>query len=384
MREDSRREELIGVCRWLAGSDFTAGTSGNLSVRVPGSGPGAFLITPAAVPYGRITPDRLVLVDAGGPGAHGEPSSEWRMHAAIYRNRPDLEAVVHAHPRAATALSCLRRPIPAFHYSVALAGGGEIPCATYATFGTQALAEQVADALGPRLRACLMANHGLVAAGASPSSALALAREVEALADQYLSALAVGGPVVLDADEMDRVRKQIAVYGEDRPAPSDDSAGRTPDGYSPSRGSEHVEARAGGAAVPPGASMWQDAPAGRSDAFPLVLLVHGSRDPGWKVMFQELADRLSTAGEPDVRLAFLQFEQPDLPSLAADLRVGGVDRIRLLPVFFAPGTHLRDDVPALVRELEASGTAVSLLDAPADRSEFGDALVRVLAGIAAR
>lgn len=381
MSEDSRREELIGVCRWLARSDFTPGTSGNLSVRVADGPADSFLITPAAVPYGEITAELLVRVEAGGPGADTEPSSEWRMHAAIYRNRPDLSAVVHAHPRAATALSCLRRSIPPFHYSVALAGGAEIPCARYATFGTQALAEQVADALGAGLRACLMANHGLVAAGASPASALELAREVEALADQYLLALGAGGPVVLDADEMARVRKQMAVYGGDRPASPRTSGGLTaPEEPAPKTPARSGEVRGPAAAGPSGASIWADAPSPVRP--PLVLLVHGSRDPGWKATFVELVARLEAAGERDVRVAYLRFEEPDLRSLAARLREQGVRRIRVLPVFFAAGRHLDEDVPALVREVEADGTGIRLLDAPAHRSEFGEALARVLEGIA--
>ncbi len=381
MSEDSLREELIGVCAWLARSDFTPGTSGNLSVRVEDGPSGAFLITPAAVPYAEITPEQLVRIDTGGPAADAEPSSEWRMHAAIYRNRPDLAAVVHAHPRAATALSCLRRPIPPFHYSVALAGGDEIPCARYATFGTQALAEQVADALGGRLRACLMANHGLVATGASPAAALALAREVEALADQYLLTVAVGGPVVLDADEMGRVRKQMAVYGGERPAsapPPPESASASRAGTAQTPPSDRL---AGAPSGSHGASIWEDAPAPAPRRAPLVLLVHGSRDPRWKETFAELVDRLAAAGEHDVRIAYLQFDQPDLPSLAAHLREQGEREIRLLPVFFAVGRHLGEDVPALVREVEAAGTEVRLLDAPAQRSEFGEALARVLEGI---
>ncbi|MEN8376761.1 MAG: class II aldolase/adducin family protein [Gemmatimonadota bacterium] len=212
MNESSLRQELLGVCEWLARSGFTPGTTGNASARLGGDG--TMLITPGGVPYADVGAEDLVPVDsAAGPAADSRPSSEWRLHAAIYRARPDARAVVHAHPRAATALACLRRPIPAFHYMVASAGGSAIPCAAYATFGTDELADSVVRTLGAYLRACLMANHGLVALGAGPAAALALARDVEALADQYLGALAAGRPALLADEEMERVAKQLAAYG---------------------------------------------------------------------------------------------------------------------------------------------------------------------------
>ncbi|MDF1748650.1 MAG: class II aldolase/adducin family protein, partial [Alphaproteobacteria bacterium] len=111
------------------------------------------------------------------------PSSEWRMHADIYRQRPEAQAVVHAHPTFCTALSCRREGIPAFHYMVAMAGGIDIRCSDYATFGTEALSKTMIAALEGR-KACLLANHGMICFEANLTRALGLAIEVENLARQ--------------------------------------------------------------------------------------------------------------------------------------------------------------------------------------------------------
>ena len=141
-----------------------------------------------------------------------KPSSEWRFHRDIYLARPEVGAVVHAHPTHATALAVQRRPIPAFHYMVAMAGGHDIRCAPYATYGTEALSRNALAALDGR-RACLLGNHGLIAIGTSLDKAFALAIEVEQLAHQYLLALSTGTPVVLPDDEMDRVLEGFKSYG---------------------------------------------------------------------------------------------------------------------------------------------------------------------------
>ncbi len=134
------------------------------------------------------------------------------MHAYILTGAQDVGAIVHAHPPSATALSCLRRDIPAFHYMIAVAGGSVIRCSEYALFGTQELADAAIVALGDR-RACLLANHGLIACGASVDAALALAVEVETLAEHYTLALSVGEPTLLDDEEMVRVLKEFESYG---------------------------------------------------------------------------------------------------------------------------------------------------------------------------
>ncbi len=149
-----------------------------------------------------------------GGTAHGglEPSSEWRFHRDIYAVRPEFAAIVHTHSPHATALACHGRGIPAFHYMVAVAGGADIRCAPYATFGTQALSDYAVAALAGR-RACLLAHHGVVACGQSLDQALALAIEVEHLARVYLAALALGEPPRLDAAEMERVLERFQHYG---------------------------------------------------------------------------------------------------------------------------------------------------------------------------
>ena len=185
--------------------------SGNISVR-DGDG---FIITPAALPYARMTPADIVMVDADGaaaPGAVHRPSSEWRLHAAIYAARSEAGAVVHTHSPRATALSCARRGIPPFHYMVLLAGG-PIRCAEHATFGTEALARNCVAALVDR-RAVLLANHGVVACGTTLAAALTLAFEVENLAGQYLDLLASGlKPVLLKKRELAEAAAQFAGYG---------------------------------------------------------------------------------------------------------------------------------------------------------------------------
>jgi len=218
IEEARRRRELAGAARRLPSLGLTQGTSGNLSMRL-GDG---LLITPSAVEYDGMEPDELVALDLDGTvrsAEHGRrPSTEWRLHAAILRTRHDVQAVVHAHPPWATALACLRRDIPPFHYMVAVAGGSTIRCADYATFGTEALADAALAALGDR-RACLLANHGIVACAESPGAALDLAVEVEALAGQYLRALSAGEPVLLSDEEMGTVRRRFGTYGRREDAP---------------------------------------------------------------------------------------------------------------------------------------------------------------------
>jgi L-fuculose-phosphate aldolase len=210
---DRESRALLAAARAMGTTGLTHGTSGNASVRVPGG----FLVTPSGVPYGELSEEDLVLVLSAaesdpGPDARGRrPSTEWRLHRAVYAARPDAGAIVHAHSEAATALACLRRGIPAFHYMVAAAGGASIRCAEYATFGTEELARAAVRALEER-SACLLANHGQVALGRDPAAALALAREVEVLARQYLKALAVGEPVLLSGEEMERVMEAFGRY----------------------------------------------------------------------------------------------------------------------------------------------------------------------------
>ncbi len=210
MTEDEARTALVRAAQGLDSAGMMPSKSGNLSLRW-GAG---MLITPAALPYARLTPADIVAVEQDAPRADARhrPSSEWRLHAAIYGARPEVGAVVHTHSARATALSCARRGLPPFHYMVLLAGG-EVRCAAHATFGTAALAEACLAALADR-RAALLANHGAVAIGATLAAAETLAREVENLAGQYLDLLAAGlTPVLLNVQELAEAAAQFADYG---------------------------------------------------------------------------------------------------------------------------------------------------------------------------
>jgi L-fuculose-phosphate aldolase len=209
--ETALRAAVIAVARAMDEAGFAPAKSGNVSHRF-GDG---FIVTPAALPYAQTQPGDLVRMGLDGRVREGTrpPSSEWRFHAAIYRARPEVAAIVHTHSPRATALSCARRGVPAFHYMIAMAGGDDIRCADYATFGTEALAEAAVRALAGR-KATLLANHGVIAVGATIDAAFALAREVENLAGQYLDILAAGlEPAILDEAEMARVAGQFAAYG---------------------------------------------------------------------------------------------------------------------------------------------------------------------------
>jgi L-fuculose-phosphate aldolase len=186
------------------------GKSGNVSARIGGG----FLITPTGLAYDAIRAEDIVEMTLEGEvRGSREPSSEWRFHRDIYVARPDASAIVHAHSTFATALACLGRGIPAFHYMVAVAGGSDIRCARYATFGTQELSDNALTAIAGRT-ACLLANHGMIAVGPSLDAALALAVEVEALAEQYWAALQVGEPNVLSEAEMAAVLHRFRSYGQ--------------------------------------------------------------------------------------------------------------------------------------------------------------------------
>lgn len=205
------REEIIStVCDYNT-SGISIGTTGNLSARYESG----FLITPTGVPYSELNLDGIVHCDLKGNIISGEliPSCEWPLHAAIYSTRNDVNAIVHVHSPYATGLACNRQAIPAFHYMVAVAGGDAIPCADYATFGTDALSKNIVKVLTDR-KACLMANHGMVALGGSIKSAYKLAHEVEALANWYCISLQFGNPVLLDASEMESVIGKYDHYGK--------------------------------------------------------------------------------------------------------------------------------------------------------------------------
>jgi L-fuculose-phosphate aldolase len=208
------RDDIVTVSQALDAAGLVPNKSGNVSCRTAGG----FLITPAGVPYRELTARQIVALSQEGEPRPGEarPSSEWRMHAAIYSQRPDVAAVVHTHSPSATALACAGRGIPPFHYMIALAGG-DIRCMPYATFGTAELADGAVRGLEGR-RATLLANHGVMTVGASLHGAHSVAIEVENLAAQYLALLAAGlEPVLLGDEELRRVIAKFADYGRLEP-----------------------------------------------------------------------------------------------------------------------------------------------------------------------
>ncbi|MGC1302428.1 MAG: class II aldolase/adducin family protein [Caulobacteraceae bacterium] len=209
--ETDLRAEIVRVMQAMADRGLNKGTSGNVSAR---SGTG-MLVTPSGVAPDRLTPEGVVFVDADGAPAigAGRPSSEWRMHLGLYARRPDVNAVVHCHSRHATILACAGKPIPPMHYMVMVGGKSFVPLAPYSTFGTDALAQDVAEALDGGY-ACLMANHGQIAAAADLHKALSIAEEIEEQAAVYWGALAIGGPRLLDEGQMAEVFEQFKGYGQ--------------------------------------------------------------------------------------------------------------------------------------------------------------------------
>jgi L-fuculose-phosphate aldolase len=209
--DGTQRNAVIAACRELARLGLTHGTSGNISLRRDEQ---RFFISPTGMAYDALEPDDVPLVDLDGRWfGRRLPSSEWRFHRDIFKSRGDVGAIVHTHSRMATSLACTGRAIPAFHYMVAIAGGSDIRCAPYFTFGTQELSDAAVAALDGRL-ACLLANHGVIAVGANLAAALALAGEVENLAAQYCAALTLGGVRILDETEMRRVVEKFRTYGK--------------------------------------------------------------------------------------------------------------------------------------------------------------------------
>lgn len=203
------RQTLIDTAVAMNVNGLNQGASGNLSVRFDEG----FLITPSGMDYAGMVEDDIVAMDLDGqPSGKRKPSSEWRFHAEIYRRRPEAHAILHAHPVNCSALACLEMSIPAFHYMVAVAGGRDIRCADYATFGTAELSDRVIEALEGR-KACLMAHHGLVCFEKDLSRVLALAIEVENLAKVYCRILTIGNARILADDEMDRVLDKFKSYG---------------------------------------------------------------------------------------------------------------------------------------------------------------------------
>jgi L-fuculose-phosphate aldolase len=208
-KDREKRQSIIDACRSMNAVGINQGTSGNISLR-HGDG---LLITPTSTPYEAMQPEQIVFMRMDGShDAAQRPSSEWRFHLDILKARPEINAVVHAHPTYSTILAIMNLEIPPIHYMIACAGGDTIRVAPYATFGTQELSEHAVRALEGRL-ACLLEHHGMIAVGASLSKAMWLAVEVETLARQYHGCLQIGTPRLLPKAEIENVLGRIAGYG---------------------------------------------------------------------------------------------------------------------------------------------------------------------------
>jgi L-fuculose-phosphate aldolase len=206
----SLSRNVIESCLAMNAQGINQGSAGNISVRFEDG----FLITPSGIPYQQLRHEHIVFTDMDGNCRDSlAPSSEWRMHRDIYVNRPHAGAVLHAHSIFATALSCLRLDIPAFHYMVAVAGGSDIRCADYALFGTQALSDNMLAALDDR-RACLLGTHGMICYHDNLDKVLGLGIEIETLAKQYWHARQAGDPVILDQAQMTEVLARFESYGK--------------------------------------------------------------------------------------------------------------------------------------------------------------------------
>ena len=196
--------EIINTCIKMESSGINQGTSGNLSARYKNG----FLITPSSLPYNEMSPEDIVEMNWNGEYLWKHTSSEWRFHRDIYVNKIDAQAIVHAHSPHATAVSSHGKPIPPFHYMIALAGGEDIKCADYATFGTQELSNNVLVALKDRL-ACLISQHGMICLGKTFGDAFFLGCEVEAISKMYVKTLSIGNSPILSDEEMHKVIQQM-------------------------------------------------------------------------------------------------------------------------------------------------------------------------------
>jgi L-fuculose-phosphate aldolase len=208
-KDREKRQSIIDACLRMNTLGINQGTSGNISLR-HGEG---MLITPTSTPYEAMKPEQIVYMHLDGNHDPAQrPSSEWRFHRDILKARPEVQAIVHAHPPYSTMLAIMGMEIPPVHYMVAVAGGDTIRCAPYATFGTQELSEHAVRALEGRT-ACLLAHHGMIAVGPSLPKAMWLAVEVETLARQYHGCLQIGTPPLLPKEEIEKVRVRMAGYG---------------------------------------------------------------------------------------------------------------------------------------------------------------------------
>ena len=215
MKNLDQRNQIIEYSLKLNSTNLSPLRSGNISLRGIENDIEGYLITPSGKKYETLKPEDIVFMGLNEEeeknDSRNKPSSEWRFHRDIYLNKKEAQAIVHAHSPHATAVSSHGKPIPPFHYMIALAGGDDIKCAEYATFGTEELSKNVIKALENR-SACLMSNHGQVAFGKNLEDAFELAQEIENICHQYIIALRLGEPKILSFDEMKKVLDKAKNY----------------------------------------------------------------------------------------------------------------------------------------------------------------------------
>lgn len=220
MLMQTEREQVAACGRRMCADRLSPGTSGNLSIFDPETG--LMAISPSGMEYGEIQPEDVVIADLEGHVRDGvrKPSSEYALHAAFYRKKPQIRAVVHTHSVYCATFSVLGQPIRAVHYVIGDAGAAEVPCAPYHTFGSRELADAAVTACGAG-NAVLLANHGLVTCGTSLKSAYSLAQNMEYVAELQYRAMCVGTPQVLSGHEMAHVMDLFQTYGQPRPKKPD-------------------------------------------------------------------------------------------------------------------------------------------------------------------
>ena len=218
MKNLDQRKQIIEYSLKLNSSNLSPLRSGNVSIRAINNGIEGFFITPSGIKYELLKEEEIVFLELNKEydflkifNSGLNPSSEWRFHQDIYLKKKDAKAIVHAHSPHATAVSAHGKNIPAFHYMIALAGGDDIKCAEYATFGTKELSQNIIQALDKR-KACLMSNHGQVAFGQNLKQAFELAEEVENICHQYINTIKLGEPKILSFSEMQKILEKIKNY----------------------------------------------------------------------------------------------------------------------------------------------------------------------------
>lgn len=217
MLMEAERVQVVEFGKKMSASGLSTGTSGNISIY--NAEKGLMAISPSGVGYFETNPEDVVIMDLKGNVVDGtkKPSSEWALHTAMYKVKPECGAVVHTHSMYCTVFATLQQPLRAAHYVIGDAGVATVPCAPYRTFGSKELADAAAETIG-KSDAVLLANHGMLACGKNLKSAYSLACNMEFCAELQYRAMAIGTPVILDDEEMDRVMEKFKSYGQVKPA----------------------------------------------------------------------------------------------------------------------------------------------------------------------